>query len=69
MAGDCDAAKAQYAVGRPFSDALLDEARTRAGARTARMLRPGQAITMEFSSQRLNLELDNDGKVARARCG
>lgn len=69
MAGECDASRIQDLVGRPFSDALLEQARTRAGARVARTLRPGQAITMEFSSQRLNLELDADGKVARARCG
>ena len=69
VAEGCDAAKAQYAVGRPFSDALLDEARTRAGARIARTLRPGQAITMEYNLQRLNLELDANGQVTRARCG
>lgn len=69
MAGECDASKAQYAVGRPFSDALLEEARTRTGAKTARLLRPGQAITMEYSFQRLNLELDANGQVTRVRCG
>lgn len=69
MAGECDAAKAQYAVGRPFSDALLEEARSRSGARIARILRPGQAITLEHNLQRLNLELDANGQVTRARCG
>jgi len=69
MAGDCDASRVQDLVGRAYSDALLEQARAAAGARVARPLRPGQAITMEYSSQRLNLELDADGKVTRARCG
>jgi len=65
----CDAALAQFAVGRSFDAALEKEARERSGARVVRPLRPGQMVTLEYSAQRLNLELDIAGKVTKARCG
>jgi Peptidase inhibitor I78 family len=67
--GSCDASKAQFAVGRDPGLAIQDQARERSGARTVRTLRPGQLVTMEYSGDRLNLELDASGKVVRVRCG
>ena len=67
--GSCDASRAQFAVGHEAGLAIQDQARERSGARSLRTLRPGQAITMEFSGDRLNLELDASGKVLRVRCG
>ena len=45
------------------------EARIDAGATRARVLKPGQAVTMEFDGARLNLEVDADDKVVALRCG
>ena len=67
--GSCNAAKAQFAVGHEAGLAMQDQARERSGARLVRTLRPGQAITMEYSGERLDLELDAGGKIARVRCG
>lgn len=67
--GSCDAALAQFAVGRSYDPALEKELRERTGARVVRPLRPGQMVTMEYSAQRLNLDLDIAGKVTRVRCG
>ena len=67
--GNCDASKAQFAVGHDAGLAMQDQARERSGARIVRTLRPGQIITMEYSGERLNLELDAGGKVVRVRCG
>ncbi|WP_312758022.1 I78 family peptidase inhibitor [Pulveribacter sp.] len=65
----CDAQGAQWAVGRSSTAKVVEEARVRAGARMARILRPGQAATMEFNGERLNLQVDGAGKVTAARCG
>ena len=65
----CKAADAQFAVGRNADGALQEQARVRSGARSVRTLRPGQAVTMEFSAERLNLDVDASGKVTAARCG
>ncbi len=67
--GECRMAGAQFAVGRQADAALQAEAAKRSGAQTVRILRPGQAITMEFSPQRLNLEVDAGNRVLAARCG
>lgn len=65
----CNAAPAQFAMGRNVDAALENEARTRAGAKTVRVLRPNQVVTMEFSAERLNLTVDGAGRVTRVSCG
>ncbi|MCY7318684.1 MAG: starvation-inducible protein [Ramlibacter sp.] len=64
----CNAADAQFAVGRTVDVALQEQARARSGARVVRTLRPGQVVTMEFSAERLNLDVDASGKVTAVRC-
>jgi hypothetical protein len=65
----CNAAPAQFAMGRNVDVALENEARTRAGAKAVRVLRPNQVVTMEFSAERLNLTVDDVGRVTRVSCG
>jgi hypothetical protein len=65
----CNAAPAQFAMGRNVDAALENEARTRAGAKTVRTLRPNQVVTMEFNAERLNLTVDAAGRVTRVSCG
>lgn len=67
--GSCDAAKAQSFVGERESPAIAEQARQKSGARTVRWLRPGQIVTMEYRDDRLNLELDAQGKIIAIRCG
>ncbi len=69
LSGTCDAQAAQYAIGRPASEALQAELVTKSLAKTLRLLKPGEAVTQEFSSQRLNLGLDASGRITSARCG
>jgi hypothetical protein len=65
----CDHSRAEWAIGQHATDALLEKARQAAGARTARFLKPGQSITMEYLASRLNLELDQKDVVRTVRCG
>ena len=65
----CQAAPAQWAVGKTNTEHVVTEARQRAGAYMVRVLRPGQAVTMEFNAERLNLEVDATGRITAARCG
>jgi hypothetical protein len=67
--GVCNAQGAQYVIGKVPGASVVEEARQRSGAYMARVLRPGQPVTLEYSAQRLNLELDASGTIARARCG
>lgn len=68
-ASKCDPAGGQFAVGAALDASLVERVRVRTGAYIARVLRPGQVVTMEFSDQRVNVEIDAGGKVLRVRCG
>ncbi len=65
----CEATAAEFAVGKKASPELLEQARTRAGAQYARFLTPNDMITLEYRSDRLNLNTDAGLVVTRVNCG
>ena len=65
----CDAAKAQAIVGGAGTQAAGARALQLSGARTIRWIRPGDAVTMDFRTDRLNIHLDAKGRVQRVNCG
>ncbi|MPS27951.1 I78 family peptidase inhibitor [Pigmentiphaga sp.] len=67
--GQCQADAAQSLVGQQLSSVLAEEARKASGAGSARVLRPGQAITMEFNPFRVNVEVNRREVVTAIRCG
>ena len=67
--GACDAKTLSWTRGRLADEALIERARTEAGAQTVRVLRPGMMITNDFSATRLNMRVDNDHKVLSTICG
>ncbi|WPP01634.1 I78 family peptidase inhibitor [Pseudomonas sp. HR96] len=67
--GRCHSEQAQYTVGQKATSALLEQARTRSGAQIARVLKPNDMVTMDYRSERLNLNTDANGVVQRATCG
>ena len=66
---DCNADGQQDLVGRPATAELGAEALRRSHSRTLRWIRPGDAVTMDYSPQRLNINLDAQGRVERFNCG
>jgi hypothetical protein len=68
-ASSCDDVQAQWLVGKAATEADVEQARKDAKAAVVRQLKPGQAVTMEFSAERLNVELDGKGVVTAVRCG
>ncbi len=65
----CKAEPARGLVGRAASSDVGAEALRLTGAGTLRWIRPGDMVTMDFRPDRLNIELDAQGRVARLRCG
>lgn len=65
----CDADAARDAIGKPPGDAVVEQARIAAGAKTTRVLRPDQSATLDFRGDRLNLRLDDAGVVKSLDCG
>ena len=68
-AGRCDASGLNDLVGRQGTAALGAEAQRRSGARALRMIRPGDAVTMDYREDRLNIRLDSAGRVESLSCG
>ncbi|MES2245665.1 MAG: I78 family peptidase inhibitor [Pseudomonadota bacterium] len=65
----CNAEGARFAVGQQVTPQLEAAARARAGAGTARVLKPNQAVTMELNPGRLNISVDARGRVKEVHCG
>jgi hypothetical protein len=65
----CTASAVQSLIGHPVNPGVLEQARLQAGAQRARVLRPGTAVTLEYDSQRLNLDTDDADVITRASCG
>lgn len=67
--GRCEAKAAEFTIGQKASPELLEQARTRSGSQTARVLRPNDMITLEYRSDRLNLNTDASLIITRVNCG
>ncbi|MBB4128139.1 hypothetical protein GGR77_003466 [Xanthomonas translucens] len=67
--GTCDASQAQGLVGQAAEQALVDQARIDTGSKSVRVLKPNQAVTMEFNGERLNIEVDAKNVITGVRCG
>ena len=51
----------------PTSD-ILDQIKARIGDKAIRVINPGDAVTMDFRPDRLNVEAGADGRIKQFRC-
>lgn len=65
----CNADAAQRYVGQPASEANVEAVRAATGSTLVRSLKPGQAATMDYRSERVNVLQDAAGNVERITCG
>ena len=59
----CGAAGYQAIVGSPLAAVTLP------ADLGARIIEPGAAVTMDYNPERLNIEVDTDGRITRVSCG
>ena len=69
LTGTCNAKAVQSILGKVVTPTLTEEARRDAGASVARVLTPHQPVTMEYNSQRLNIDVDDNQVVKQVSCG
>jgi hypothetical protein len=67
--GECSAKGLDNMVGAAATPSLVNRAKRRAGASVVRVLKPGQIVTMEFLSGRLNVNVDEKNRVKSFTCG
>ncbi|WMJ71169.1 I78 family peptidase inhibitor [Stenotrophomonas sp. 24(2023)] len=54
--------------GQMASKAVVDKAVKDSGARHARVVKPGMAVTMDFREDRLTLQVDENNRISGASC-
>jgi hypothetical protein len=64
----CAAERAQSLVGRKGNRRTAERARQASGAREVRVIGWRNAYTQDLRSDRINLELDRQGRVRRIAC-
>ncbi|WP_213881263.1 I78 family peptidase inhibitor [Pseudomonas sp. dw_358] len=67
--GRCHAEQAQYTLGKTVTPALMEQAKAQSGAQVVRALKPDDMVTLDYRSERLNLNTDANGVIVRANCG
>jgi hypothetical protein len=66
---ECHAQRAGFVIGDEATEATVQRALSAAGARIARVVRPGQAVTMEFSPERLTIRVNQRNRIVNLTCG
>lgn len=65
----CDAATVQSAIGKTASQEVVDQIVADSGSGKSRVIKSGQAVTMDFREDRVNIEVDAGNVVTAIRCG
>jgi hypothetical protein len=65
----CDASPVQHLRGTRWDEMSVKDLRDRTGASSVRVIRPGDPVSHDFQTARLNVELAADGRIARLTCG
>ena len=68
-AGQCDASKLSDLIGKTATSAVVADAQQRSMSRTVRVIKPGMAVTMDYRTDRLNIDVTDRNVVTATRCG
>jgi hypothetical protein len=67
-AGECDARPVQDLIGRQRSEAVGAEAIRRSRAKYVRWIAPDSMITQDLRADRINVDIDSNGRITGLRC-
>lgn len=65
----CDDSRGQAAVGQTATQSVVDKVIADTGSRAARVIKPGQAVTMDYREDRVNINVDAKNVVTSVKCG
>jgi len=69
ISGDCNVEQVQGVLGQHASAERIRQVQQQANAKTLRVLAPGDAATMDYNPQRLNIDIDESEVIIRLSCG
>lgn len=65
----CNAEAVQALIGQEATAPVVEQAVKDSGSATSRVLKPGDAATMDFRPDRLDIATDDKGLIQSLRCG
>jgi hypothetical protein len=65
----CVAEPGAWAIGKEASADVVERIRVDTHSRIARVLRPGQVVTLEFSAERVNVNVNDRNAIIAVTCG
>jgi hypothetical protein len=65
---ECNPDKLDAFTGKVATEALLKQAVAESGAKNARVVKPGMAVTMDFREDRLTINVDAQNRIERIGC-
>lgn len=65
----CDERPVQWAIGERAGASVLERVTLESGSQSARIVRPGEAVTMEFNPTRITIQVSGNGRILDLRCG
>lgn len=69
VSGMCNAESARWAIGKAATPEVVEDARLATQSRDVRVIEPGQAVTMDYRHDRLNIDVNERGAITSVRCG
>ena len=69
ISGDCNVEQVHGVLGQTASSELIEQVQQQANAKTLRVLAPGDAATLDYNPQRLNIDIDESEVIIRLTCG
>jgi hypothetical protein len=66
---ECQPDKLEAFTGRLADEATVKQLVAASGARNARVVKPGMAVTMDFRQDRVTVQVDAQNRIERANCG
>ncbi|MFK4871109.1 I78 family peptidase inhibitor [Novosphingobium sp. ZW T3_23] len=68
MEPSCGAEQLASYVGQPASDEVIARITAWRGDKPMRVIKPGMAVTMDYRPDRLNVQVDDNGKIKGFNC-
>lgn len=65
----CVADDATSAIGHAATPEVVERARIESHSNDVRVIEPGQAVTMDYRADRLNIDVNERGAITGLRCG
>ena len=67
--GQCDAELARWAIGQAATGEVVERIRIDTHSQVARVIRPGQPVTMDYSAARVNVHVNERNAITGVTCG